>query len=131
MKPARRSTNFQQTRTSANAGGKEISVSISDATKAVAQNLDFTNMTPRAFSSAAQTMYDNGKIDMDQLFKMQMAAGGIFKNSEAPQNGNNKSVNYVQYFKDQLAGIISRGEANDPHSGYSSVVRILKVFTDR
>jgi hypothetical protein len=104
-------------------------VSISDTAKASVRSKDFTNMTPYAFSKAAQNMYDKGRISLDQLFKMQMAAGGIPGSPGAPQPGDHKPVNYIKYFQVQLAGIESRGRANDPRSGYNDVVRILNVLS--
>lgn len=62
---------------------------------------DYSNMTPREFSEAGKQLYKEGKIDLDQLFQFQWAAGDF--NSEG--NGSSEStkpVNYIAHFQDKL-----------------------------
>lgn len=92
------------------------------------ENPSFTSMTPRQFSTSAQALYDKGAIGLDGLFKMQMAAGGIFKDTPATAGESQAPVDYVAYFQTQLDGIASRGGVNDPRSGYQDVANILTLL---
>ena len=68
---------------------------------------DFTNMTPAQLYSTAQTLSREGKIGPDELFRLDMMAGGV--NRDAPAYASTQPVNYVDMVRSQLDGIVSRG----------------------
>lgn len=86
-------------------------------------------MTPRQFSSAAQSMYDDGKISLDQLFKMQMASGVVDHGKTVLTATPDAPMDFTKYFQDQLAGQVSRGDVNG--KGYQDTLTILGILTGK
>jgi hypothetical protein len=95
---------------------------------------DFTNMTPNQMQSAAQALYDSGKIDSTQAIRLQLMGmplgtmqDGQFKPLTAAQRESygNTPVNYMQLIQSNMVFLQQNGEAGDPKSGYADDQAIL------
>jgi hypothetical protein len=99
---------------------------------------DYTNMTPAQMKTAAQGMYDAGKIDLTELFKLQTAGmplgkagpnGEFVQLTEAEKAAASaEPVNYLQTFKDGISFLEQTGYATDSKSGYAQMKHILETL---
>ena len=85
---------------------------------------DFTNMTPHQLYATAQTMYNQGKIGLDELFNMQMMSGEFQTNGVS--TGSETPVDYVQAFKDTRAFNATHGGWGA--NGYDPYTAILNAI---
>ena len=104
---------------------------------------DFTQMTPREMKDVAKKLFDDGKIDLTQLFMLQTAGmplGRLGDNGEFIPLTNdetnafqNQPVNYFQVAQDAMEYIEYTGKEHDPTSGYANwkgIVKALKRATN-
>ncbi|HEX5337025.1 MAG TPA: hypothetical protein VFW53_01165 [Gallionella sp.] len=99
---------------------------------------DFTNMTPNQMRDAAQNLSKSGKIDSQQflmLLSTGLTLGKQGKNGEyipateaETASHSNKPMNYVQYSKDRISFLESKGLTADSQYGYKSWKGILAVL---
>lgn len=107
------------------------SVSITSTSSASAQSTsgagetpDYTSMTPQQFDDAGKKLYKDGKIDLDQLFKIHFATG-IFDGRDNPASQVTAKTNYVDHFQQQL----KLGSQIYGAYGYHKIEDLVKVLT--
>ena len=97
----------------------------------------YTSMTPAQMKGVAQDLYNSGKIDLDQLFKLQNAGvlgkqgpNGEFIPLSAAEKArfDNTPVNYIQLAQGAMKYIEQTGAAADPKSGYADWQDILETL---
>ncbi len=99
---------------------------------------DFTRMTPNTMREVAQSLYVDGKINLQQAFNLhtmgmplgKMGEDGKFRSLSASEQEryNNAPINYIERTQGVLGYIAQSGNAADPESGYQSWQGILTAL---
>jgi hypothetical protein len=99
---------------------------------------DVTSMTSAEMQQHAQSLFDQGKIDLTELFMLQNAGIPIGKqgangefipySQEERDQFRHTPMNYIQTAQDAIKQLEQSGYANDPVSGYQRWQHILTTL---
>lgn len=109
-------------------------------TEETSDQYDFSSMTPATMKQVADKLYRSGKIDLDQLFKLQNMGvplgkagpnGEFIPLTEQERAGyENTPVNYISTTQSAIQFLEQTGYAADPKSGYAGLKNLLVTLLD-